>query len=150
MPRRPLPDHPLLLVTDSRWPLDADGAMVAHTLQAAALDRVTALRVPDDATAYRFVPPGDGLVVIVADEKTVPVAPPAGWKHPVCWHVADGCLTGWNGGTQTESIATFVSAATSSVPSIPQTASTYTWLLLPAALVLLVVGRSMLRRWLVR
>ena len=145
-----MPDHPLLLATDGRWPLDPDGAMTAHALQAATMDSVTVLRVPNDATAYRFVPAGKGLVVIVACEKEVPVAPPAGWGHPVCWHVAgDGCLTGWNGGTTTDSMAGFVAETTGPTSAPPVMSGPRGWIALPllTLALFLVAGKMLLRRW---
>lgn len=141
-----MPAQTLLLVTDARWPLDADGAMIAHNLQAATRAQVTILRVPDDATAYRFVPAGEGLVVVIADKRAVPVGPPVGWKHPVCWHVSGGCSAGWNGGGATDSISSFVSRATASPLPVDATNSPGFALASTVLLVALAAAWRILRR----
>lgn len=86
----------LLLVTDARWPIDADGGRVGGDLQRSQ-GLVTALRVPDGPALYGRVPHrADDLVVVVAPAGAEPVSPPASWLNPVCWHVDGGCQRVWN------------------------------------------------------
>ncbi len=90
-----MPEHPLLLVTDGRWPLDADGARVARELELATGTPVSIRRVPDGHDAYRLISSGDAVVVLVATAGDA-AQPPVGWTRPVCWHVTEGCAAVWN------------------------------------------------------
>lgn len=105
-----MPERPLLLVTDGRWPLDADGARVARELELATGAPVSILRVPDGHDAYRLISDDDAAVIVVATAGEA-AQPPVGWTRPVCWHVAEGCAAAWNIRVNaTSSISEFVAA----------------------------------------
>lgn len=103
-------DPALLLVTDGRWPLDADAARVAREMELGTGAPVTALRVPADPSLYALAPPGDGAVVVVVAPGTEPLVPPVGWTRAVCWHAAGGCSPAWRDGEEapTDTIQAFV------------------------------------------
>lgn len=119
-----MPDAPLLLVVDPRWPLDADAGRAARELETAAGTPITTLRVPTGGQVYDLPPPGDGVVVVVGEHHAAVAVPPKTWSRPVCWYVEGSCTRAWLGGREvtTTSLSEFVTSS-----HRPESSSPWPW-----------------------
>lgn len=111
-----------ILVTDGRWPLDADGLSVVREVELRG--PVALQRAPDGLDAFRFTS-GARQIIIGGPAP----APPSGWVGTACWHEATGCESIFIDSTVSPSGSTSVSAfleatapADSSVPWMAKTA----------------------------
>lgn len=91
-----------LLVTDVRYPLDANGSQIARELE--VLGAIVELRrVPEGPRLYAFMPapqgPAEDEMLVVVAGKGGPVEPTAGWLGRVCWHEVAGCEQVWQAGS---------------------------------------------------
>lgn len=127
-----------ILVTDSRWPLDADALSVVREVERQG--SVTLQRVPDGLEAFRFTSGAREIII-----GGLPPAPPSGWTGTVCWHEAKGCEALYVDAAVfpgTMSVSAFLEETAPTEPSAPWVARTAELLVL--ALVLVVVRRRIL------